>query len=191
MSPKSTVQLASMAAILILSGTISAADDERLLESRSIAKFLASRLQMDLKEAISTGGPTAAINVCKDAAPQIAAELSRLSGAKVSRTSLRFRNPRNAPEPWQAAILEDFDARSKDTESAASLEHFEVAADASAQYMKAIPTGPVCLVCHGADLAPDVRAALDEHYPYDRARGYQLGDIRGAFSITWPAPVEE
>ncbi len=55
--------------------------------------------------------------------------------------------------------------------------------------MKAIPTGPVCLVCHGSELSPDVRAALDEHYPHDRARGYQLDDIRGAFSITWPAPA--
>ena len=191
MSPKRIAQLAGIAAMLVLTGTVSAADDERLLESRSLAKFFGSRLQADLKAAISTGGPTAAITVCKDAAPQIAAELSRLSGAKVSRTSLRFRNPRNAPEPWQAAILDEFEARSKSSESTASLEYFEVAADSSAQYMKAIPTGPVCLVCHGSDLSPDVRAALDEHYPYDRARGYQLGDIRGAFSITWPAPIEE
>ena len=191
MSPKRIAQLAGIAAMLVLTGTVSAADDERLLESRSLSKFFGSRLQADLKAAISTGGPVAAIDVCKDAAPQIAAELSRLSGAKVSRTSLRFRNPRNAPEPWQAAILEEFDARSKSAESTASLEHFEVAADSSAQYMKAIPTGPVCLVCHGSELSPDVRAALDEHYPHDRARGYQLDDIRGAFSITWPAPIEE
>jgi hypothetical protein len=191
MSPKRIAQLAGIAAMLVLTGTVSAADDERLLESRSLTKFFGARLQADLKAAISTGGPTAAITVCKDAAPQIAAELSRLSGAKVSRTSLRFRNPRNAPEPWQAAILEEFETRSKSAESTASLEHFEVAADSSAQYMKAIPTGPVCLVCHGSDLSPDVRAALDEHYPHDRARGYQLGDIRGAFSITWPAPIEE
>ena len=191
MSPKRIAQLAGIAAMLVLTGAVSAADDERLLESRSLTKFFGSRLQADLKEAISTGGPAVAINVCKDAAPQIAAELSRLSGAKVSRTSLRFRNPRNAPEPWQAAILDEFEAASKSAESTASLEYFEVAADSSARYMKAIPTGPVCLVCHGSDLSPDVRAALDEHYPHDRARGYQLGDIRGAFSITWPAPIEE
>ncbi|RLA25688.1 MAG: DUF3365 domain-containing protein [Gammaproteobacteria bacterium] len=191
MSLKRAAQLAGIAAILALSGTASAADDPRLLESRSITKFLGSRLQADLKEAISTGGPVAAINVCKDAAPHIAAELSRMSGAKVSRTSLRFRNPRNAPEAWQAVILEEFDARLKSAESTASLEHFEVAADSSARFMKAIPTGPVCLVCHGSDLAPEVRAVLDEHYPYDRARGYELGEIRGAFSINWPAPVED
>jgi len=83
MSLKRAAQLAGIAAILALSGTASAADDPRLLESRSITKFLGSRLQADLKEAISTGGPVAAINVCKDAAPHIAAELSRMSGAKV------------------------------------------------------------------------------------------------------------
>jgi hypothetical protein len=53
--------------------------------------------------------------------------------------------------------------------------------------MKAIPTGAVCLACHGQTLAPEIQEALDTDYPHDRARGYELGQIRGAFSITWPA----
>ena len=28
---------------------------------------------------------------------------------------------------------------------------------------------------------------LDREYPHDRARGYAAGDIRGAFSVVWPA----
>ena len=53
--------------------------------------------------------------------------------------------------------------------------------------MKAIRIQPVCLVCHGEALSDDVRQALDEHYPHDRARNYALGDLRGAFSVSWPA----
>jgi hypothetical protein len=52
--------------------------------------------------------------------------------------------------------------------------------------MKAIPTGEVCLACHGSDITPEVAAAIDERYPDDMARGYSLGDVRGAFSLSKP-----
>nr|VFK10650.1 MAG: Protein of unknown function (DUF3365) [Candidatus Kentron sp. LPFa]VFK26753.1 MAG: Protein of unknown function (DUF3365) [Candidatus Kentron sp. LPFa] len=54
------------------------------------------------------------------------------------------------------------------------------------RYMKAIPTLEVCILCHGASLSPDVVAKLDELYPEDQARGFKVGDIRGAFSFMQP-----
>ena len=54
------------------------------------------------------------------------------------------------------------------------------------RYMKAIPTGKVCLKCHGAKIDPDVEAALKQNYPRDKARGFKEGDIRGAFTIIQP-----
>jgi hypothetical protein len=50
--------------------------------------------------------------------------------------------------------------------------------------MKAIPTGDVCLLCHGAQLAPGVSQVLTELYPEDKATGFSMGDIRGAFVVT-------
>ncbi|MDZ4097730.1 MAG: DUF3365 domain-containing protein [Methylophilaceae bacterium] len=52
-------------------------------------------------------------------------------------------------------------------------------------YMRAIPTQPQCLQCHGSleQIAPNVRALLSAEYPADRATGYSAGDIRGAISI--------
>jgi hypothetical protein len=32
-------------------------------------------------------------------------------------------------------------------------------------------------------MAPEIVSKLDELYPEDKARGFQVGDIRGAFSI--------
>ncbi|MDE0059891.1 MAG: DUF3365 domain-containing protein [Defluviicoccus sp.] len=46
----------------------------------------------------------------------------------------------------------------------------------------------MCTVCHGTNIAPEVAAALDALYPDDLARGFEVGDIRGAFSIVQPAP---
>ena len=52
--------------------------------------------------------------------------------------------------------------------------------------MKAIPTGELCLLCHGETIDPDIAAAIDKAYPEDQARGFSLGDIRGAFTLSKP-----
>jgi len=52
--------------------------------------------------------------------------------------------------------------------------------------MKAIPTGEGCLKCHGQNIAPEITAKLKENYPDDKATGFKLGDVRGAFSIIQP-----
>jgi len=51
-----------------------------------------------------------------------------------------------------------------------------------ARFLAPIGVEPICLNCHGpaASIPPDVRAALSELYPDDRAIGYAVGDLRGA-----------
>ena len=56
----------------------------------------------------------------------------------------------------------------------------------SFRFMKAIPTGQVCLDCHGDKIDPKVATKLITTYPEDKAIGFKLGDIRGAFTITQP-----
>jgi len=165
---------------------LQAADDPRLEESRALVQSFGATLQGELKKGLAEGGPVGAIRVCKDKAPQIASELSRLSGAKVRRTSLRFRNPANAPEPWETSVLLEFEQQAIGAEAATPSEHFAQDADGTIRYMAVIKTGAVCLTCHGAPLSPELDAILDAGYPHDRARGYALGDVRGAFSVTWP-----
>ena len=174
--------------VLAISGCMAVrADDPRLVQSRALVDRFAQSLQAELKSGLADGGPAAAITVCKDRAPQIASELSRMSGAKVSRTSLRYRNPANAPEPWQAVVLRDFETQADILAADAPLEYFDAGTDGSAQYLRAIPTGGVCLACHGAAVSVGVQESLEAHYPHDLAVGYALGDIRGAFSVRWPA----
>ena len=159
-------------------------DESALLEkSRQITADYATQLQAALQESMASGGPTGAIEVCATLAPQLASDLSRASGAKVRRTSLRFRNPGNAPDEWEARALQHLEATN-------TTELFEPDAYGGARYVKAIPTGGVCLACHGEQLAPDIDSELDKAYPHDRARGFNVGDLRGAFSVYWP-PVTE
>jgi len=172
-----------LTAVLMALPHITYGDDSALLsKSQALTAEYATQLQSALQEAMSTGGPVAAISVCKDLAPAIQSELSRQSGANVRRTSLKFRNPGNAPDEWETDALETF-ANSDQKEI------METTKSGATRYMKAIPTGAVCLACHGEQLAPEVVENLETAYPHDRALGYSLGDIRGAFSVTWPAPA--
>ncbi len=163
-------------------------DDESplLSESRELTADYATQLKAALQESMATGGPVAAIEVCSEIAPQLASDLSRASGAKVRRTSWRFRNPGNAPDAWEAQALTQLEATGNQ-------EVFELMPDGSARYLKAIPTAPVCLACHGETLAPEIRESLGDAYPHDRATGFAVGDLRGAFSIAWPSdqPAED
>jgi hypothetical protein len=76
-----------------------------------------------------------------------------------------------------------FDQRQARGESAAKMAFAEVV-DGKYRFMKAQGVEPVCLACHGANIKPEVEAALKEKYPGDMARGYMLGQIRGAFSLS-------
>lgn len=159
--------------------------DDRESASRAITQAFGRELIQALTSALETGGPTHAIRVCEQLAPQIATRLSAEHGATVSRTSLKVRRASNAPEPWQQTVLENFERRVAD-EDAATLEHFKSTTDGGARYMKAIVTQPLCVVCHGEAISPDVRRALDQRYPNDMATGFRAGDLRGAFSVVWP-----
>ena len=87
-------------------------------------------------------------------------------------------------------MLERFEKRKAAGEDVTALEYHEVTeagGKRTFRWMKAIPTAEVCLACHGGDnVAPAVEAKLADLYPQDQARGFQVGDIRGAFSVTQP-----
>ncbi len=160
---------------------------EDVAQARSIAKELGGQLKGEVKKAIQSGGPQAAIEVCHTKAPAIAADLAQKHGWSVGRTSLKIRNPDNAPDAWERAMLEEFEARKAAGEDPKALEVAEVVESGSGsefRYMKAIPTGGLCLNCHGAQVDPAIEAKLQEYYPEDQARGYQAGDIRGAFTLS-------
>ena len=178
--------------IALFPATAPFADEDlaaRIGASREAIKSFAGALQTQLKSAMADGGPTAAIEVCNVAAPGIAETASTASGWSVGRTSLKLRNPDNTPDEWELAVLRDFEARKAAGEDPGTLDHAEMVVgdgQRTFRYMKAIPTQPVCIVCHGTSIAPEVTARLDTLYPKDQARGFEIGDIRGAFSIVQP-----
>ena len=173
--------------VIACSGCLAGDVEDPILEqSRALVKSFGMQLKAELKKGLEDDGAVQAIRVCKDVAPLIASQISRHSGAKVSRTSLRYRNPANAPEPWQAQLLKEFDEQARGAETSAPIERLVEEPDGTVRYMLAIRTEGVCLACHGSVTAPSLQESLQVEYPHDRAVGYQLGEVRGAFSVTWP-----
>lgn len=161
-------------------------------QSRATAKALIGELGPVLQKELKEKGPEGAIGVCKDVAPAIASNLSRKNGWRVSRVSLKTRNPvLGTPDAWEQEKLVEFDARLAKGEKADTLEIAEVVTEPTGKYyryLKAIPTGEPCLQCHGpADKISDaVKARLAQDYPHDKATGYAPGQVRGAVTIKRP-----
>lgn len=165
--------------------------DSRIEDSRHYADRLQAELGARLKEALEGGGPVHAIEVCQMEAPAIADSLVEPDGpARVGRTALRVRNPANAPDAEASAVLEHFELLMAQG-TGLPLSEFTVRPDGSARYMQAIVTQPLCLACHGTDIAPDVGAAISQRYPSDAATGFRVGELRGAFIVDWPAARQD
>ena len=152
-------------------------------EAISIVKRFGGSLKPELQKAMQSGGPTHAISVCAEKAPAIARQLRDDTGWYIRRVSLKARNTETAiPDAWEKKVLQQFDRRQADGESTDNMAFAEVV-DGRFRFMKAQGVEGVCMNCHAAEIKPEVEAALKEKYPDDRARGYSLGQVRGAFSL--------
>lgn len=158
-------------------------------EARGIAQEFAAELKGELESALDEGGASQAIGVCSEAAPDIAARLSEESGWSVGRTALLVRNPRNAPDSRERAVMTSFQQRHGEGVELQGMESIGIVEEGGLRYvhyMKPIPTQEVCLTCHGSDVKGSIREALAERYPADAATGFREGEMRGAFTFIKP-----
>lgn len=171
----------------VFNGVLADSASEQTAMAKAAVKSLADSLKHELQTAMQSGGPAAAIQVCNTRAMPLTDEIASENKLQLARVSLRNRNPANAPNAWQAAVLQDFEVRRAAGEDVNQLTWSETADGGGAKefrFMKAIPTGGVCLACHGTALSPDISRVLNELYPDDQATGFSEGDIRGAFVVT-------
>ncbi len=166
-----------------------AVPSEVVAEAARIADRLGAELTARLQSAMAEGGPVAAIGICQNEAPAIASRLSRESGWQVRRVGTRVRNPfTGQADAWEQFALQELERRVRAGEPPERLAFAtrvrEPQGDAY-RYLRAIVTGPLCLACHGATAqqSEELRAALAAAYPHDAATGYELGELRGAFSL--------
>ena len=150
-----------------------------------MARSLGMGVRAKLTEAMASGGPAAAIGICGEAAAEVGASLQK-DGVQVGRSSLRLRNPANTGPDWVQAWLLGQGER-----LAAEASPFVDKTPTSVRVALPIAVEAPCVACHGSPeaLAPEIRAALAQRYPSDRATGYAVGDLRGAVWAEVPRQV--
>ena len=159
-------------------------DNEK--QSKIAIKELATNLKTSLKSVLQELGPIAAVEYCNIAALDITSDVSSEKDVFIKRTSLKIRNKDNMPDEWEIDVLSNFEKRKQNGENVMSLSYQDIYKDNNEtffRYMKAIPTGKVCLTCHGSNINSKLAYKLSELYPDDNAYNYKIGDIRGAFSV--------
>lgn len=186
-------KLALFALLTLTTSAVYAEDISKYQEeARTVALPFLKQLGAVNQKAVSEGGPESAIKVCKDVAPQMSGDISRQTGWKLTRVSLKVRNPLlGTPDAWEQKALQEFEARAAKGEKPETMEVAEMIqepAGKSFRFIKAIPVQAGCVACHGTaeQLADNVTARLHEEYPHDNATGYSVGQIRGAVSIKRP-----
>lgn len=180
-----------LSAFIALTVLPALADDleQYTAESRAAVMPFSKALMAANMNAIKEGGPESAIKVCKDIAPTMAGDISRQNGWKLTRVSLKVRNPLlGTADQWEQKTLMQYEERLAKGEKPEALETAEVVTEPNGKYfryMKAIVMQQGCVACHGnADqISAGVKARLGAEYPHDQAIGYMRGQVRGGVSI--------
>ncbi len=154
-----------------------------------IAALSFQALSSELKQALQRGGVSEAVQYCNLKAYPIVDSLSKVHRARIRRTTFRTRNPKDRPDPTEAALLHRMEAARAAGQQPRPLVQ-RIAPD-TVLFAAPILTQPLCLQCHGEvgkDIDPDDYAIIRQLYPDDQATGYQAGDLRGMWSIRMYVP---
>lgn len=171
--------------------SLEAVDSTSLASARGAADALGKGLMTALLGQLEAEGPQGALAFCADSAQLLTARY-QAEGLDVHRTSLKVRNPANAPDSVEVRVL-DFLA---DLHESGVLppEYVEVRRLATGtrelRYFRPITLAAGCVTCHGPsdNIAPAIKAVLAERYPEDAAVGYAEGDLRGVIAVRRALP---
>jgi hypothetical protein len=170
---------------------ISVEEQQLLLETRQAVSDMPLKLMETLQQEIAKGDFVSAINACKDKAPKMAQAASKKTGWYIRRVSEKNRNPAAIPDAWETQALQEFAERASQGEALLTMEKGEIInknGQRNYRYIKALPTQPLCLACHGesSQISSNVKSTLEKLYPDDKATGYGLNQIRGGLTVIRP-----
>lgn len=141
-------------------------------------------LSIEVKSALELGGVPKAITYCNLEALPLTDSLSRQYDAIIKRTTLKIRNPENAPTDTEKEILMAYHEQLKNGEELSP--HVVKVSEKEYLYANPIMINSFCLTCHGTpgqEIAEAHYQIIRKNYPQDKAVGYEEGDLRGMWSI--------
>lgn len=155
-----------------------------LEKGKAIAGATFTELSSRLQAAMQEGGVTLAVEYCQLNAFPLVDSLSKVHGADIRRTTLKVRNPKDKPSALEQEVLETYAQQDAKGETIGPI--VKALEDQEVAFFAPIRTNAFCLQCHGKPgetLKEEDYALIRQHYPEDKAIGYQDGDLRGMWSI--------
>lgn len=147
-----------------------------IAEADAIIAAQHNALLRQLNRELAEGGAAAAIEACHLEATSQAFWVARQKGFASGRTSDRLRVPTNVPPPWARPVVARYAGK-----RAADVDGFAVDLGDRVGVLRPAAMTQACESCHGPEdrISPNIKNALAERYPRDRALGFKPGEIRG------------
>ena len=152
-------------------------------KGKSIAMTTFNTLSAALGSALKESGVSKAVEVCNISAYPLVDSLSKAHKATIRRTSLKVRNPKNAANESELAVLKSYE---KLYQSGEKLKPKVEEVNGMVSFYAPIMTQPLCLNCHGKvgeTIKKEDYATIKSLYPNDQAIGYESEELRGIWSI--------
>jgi hypothetical protein len=161
-------------------------------KSAMLADSAQALLLAELQRVIAEQGIEEAIPYCHSNAYKLVADVAGENGTTIKRVSEKNRNPENTHDATELEILEAYTYAAE--QNIALTEEVRFSEDKRyVLYTKPIRMqSALCLNCHGTigkEVLPAVADKIASLYPDDKAIGYQLGELRGMWSIKMPLQV--
>jgi hypothetical protein len=175
--------MAGLAACTPKPPTPAAAD---IQAARQAAQALDIRFRTEILDRLEREDASAIYMAYRDHAGEYVREASEKSHLDIRRVGLRVRNPANAADDWEAEQLETFDYLVNAGYDINVLEASAIVTEKKQRWfrwIKPMPVGETCMVCHGDGIPPEILKQLKQDYPEDNATGYLPSEMRGAYSV--------
>lgn len=155
-------------------------------KGNEISQATFKALSEKLTEQMKLGGPAQAIPFCNVEAIPLTQKLSEENNATIKRTSDKLRNQENNPTKRELEIINNYHKLISEKKEITPI--VEVDNNNNKHYYAPIILKANCLACHGkVDEFVTVKtdSIIKSLYPNDKAIGYNEGDLRGIWSITF------
>lgn len=181
-----SVLAAGLLFVMAIVGTAFQPSSQAPIDYRKLGDSLSLQAQQvlvrNLLGAIQKGGSDYAVDFCSERAMPLTDSLSKKYKVRIQRISVKNRNPKNAASLFERKLLESF-------ASANSPKDTLLQTPKGIIYYKPIRVAmPTCLQCHGnpkSDINSATLSTIKEKYRFDKATGYALNDLRGAWKLSF------
>ena len=156
-------------------------------EGQSITADAFQTLSSNLMGAMQEGGFEYALQFCKVEALPLTDSLSTHYGVDLRRATHRPRNPINRADSLEMETIRHYIAQINNQEQPAPVVHRSD--DQLIYHAPIVINNGMCLNCHGdtgSEIQQERLEMIRNLYPNDEATGFDMGDLRGIWSIEFP-----